>query len=454
MKMLRLIIVLISIQFGNHFLVSGQTVLDTYIDEGLKNNLVLEQRNISLEKAMYSLKIANGLFSPSLKLIGDFISGDGGRSISFPVGDLLNPVYATLNQLTGSDQFPQIENVTTNFFPREFYDVRARTSMPIFNTDLIYNRKISQQQVLLQDYEVAIYKRELIRNIKMAYFNYMSAREGVAIYESALTRAMEGKRVNESLLANGKGLQAYVLRSQSEIESIKAQLTDAERQLENSQLYFNFLLNRDPSETILTDYSPEADLSRAVLLIGETPDTQQREELFQLKTLQSLNENIVSKNKYFWAPRLSGFLDIGAQSENLIYTSQANFYLYGFSLEMPLFNGFTNRNRIAQSRLEVKNSELSYQLVQRQLHMSSQVSKNTLISAYQNYQSALKQLEAAESYQRLIERGYKEGVNTFIEAIDARNQLTSAQLSVNLNQYRVLIAEASLERETASYTLR
>jgi outer membrane protein TolC len=121
---------------------------------------------------------------------------------------------------------------------------------------------------------------------------------------------------------------------------------------------------------------------------------------------------------------------------------------------MPLFNGFTNRNRIAQSRLEVKNSELNYQLVQRQLHMSSQVSKNTLISAYQNYQSALKQLEAAESYQRLIERGYKEGVNTFIEAIDARNQLTSAQLSVNLNQYRVLIAEASLERETASYTLR
>lgn len=454
MKMLRLLIVLISIQFGNHFLVSGQTLLDTYIDEGLKNNLVLEQRNISLEKAMYSLKIANGLFSPSLKLIGDFISGDGGRRISFPVGDLLNPVYATLNQLTGSDQFPQIENVNTNFFPREFYDVRARTSMPIFNTDLIYNRKILQQQVLLQDYEVAIYKRELIRNIKMAYFNYMSAREGVAIYESALTRAMEGKRVNESLLANGKGLQAYVLRSQSEIESIKAQLTEAERQLENSQLYFNFLLNRDPSATILTDYSPEADLSRAVLLIGETPDTQQREELFQLKTLLSLNENIVLKNKYFWAPRLSGFLDIGAQSENLIYTSQANFYLYGFSLEMPLFNGFTNRNRIAQSRLEVKNSEVNYQLVQRQLHMSSEVSKNTLISAYQNYQSALKQLEAAESYQRLIERGYKEGVNTFIEAIDARNQLTSAQLSVNLNQYRVLIAEASLERETASYTLR
>ncbi len=438
----------------NPWTARAQTVLDAYIDEGLKNNIVLEQRNVSLERAMYSLKIANGLFSPSVKIIGDFISGDGGRNISFPVGDLLNPVYATLNQLTGSDKFPQIENVNTNFFPRDFYDVRARTSMPLFNTDLIYNRKITQQQVLLQDYEVAIYKRELVRNIKVAYFNYLSAKEGVAIFESALTRALEGKRVNESLLANGKGLQAYVLRSQSEIETIKAELTSAERQLENARLFLNFLLNRDPYTTIITDYSPDADLARAALLINEPADTRQREELFQLKALQTLNENVVSKNKLFWSPRLSGFLDLGAQSENLKYTSQSNFYLYGFSLEMPLFAGFTNRHRIAQSRLDVRSTELSYDLTRQQIQVSSEVSKNFLISTYQNYLSALKQLEAAESYQRLIERGYKEGVNTFIEAIDARNQLTSAQLSVNLNQYRVLIAEAALERETASYALR
>jgi len=44
-------------------------------------------------------------------------------------------------------------------------------------------------------------------------------------------------------------------------------------------------------------------------------------------------------------------------------------------------------------------------------------------------------------------------VNTFLEAVDARNQLTSAELLLRLNLYKVLIAEASLERETASYQL-
>ena len=142
-----------------------------------------------------------------------------------------------------------------------------------------------------------------------------------------------------------------------------------------------------------------------------------------------------------------------SQAENLKYNNNANYSLIGVQLDMPIFAGFTNRNKISQSRLEIKNTELSVQQVNRQLTMSTQISKNALVSAYQNYQSAQKQLEAAQSYNRLIEKGYKEGVNTFIEAVDARNQLTSTQLLVTLNQYRVLIAEASLERETAGYEL-
>ncbi len=446
-----LLAVLISLLPGK---VQAQQALDEYIEIGLKNNLVLQQKNISLEKAMLSLKIANGMFSPSITLLGNFLSGTGGRSISFPVGDLLNPVYSTLNQMTGTDNFPQIENVNQNFFPKDFYDVRARASMPILNTELIYNRKIKENQTLLQEYEVTIYKRELIRNIKAAYYNFLGAREGVNIYQSALTRAQEGKRVNESLLANGKGLPAYVLRSESEIENIRAQLVDAERQVENARLYINFLLNRQPDEEIITTYSAEENLLNASVLIQEPATVQMREELMQIQTLKGLNENILSMNKLYWSPKISGFVDLGAQAENLTYTSNANYNLIGLQLEMPLFAGFTNRHKISQSRLEIKNTELSASQINQQLNLSTQFSKNTLISAFQNYHSAQKQLEAAQSYQRLIDKGYKEGINTFIEAVDARNQLTSAQLLVTLNQYRVLVAQANLERETASYTFK
>ena len=425
--------------------------VDAYVRYGLENNLVLKQKNITLEQALVALKMANGMFSPAVSMLGNYTNGTGGRSISFPVGDLLNPVYSTLNQLTASQNFPTIENVNTNFFPRDFYDVRARTSMALFNTDLIYNRKIREGQVTLQEMEIRVYQRELVKSIKTAYYNYLSARESLSIYESALERANEGKRVNESLLANGKGLPAYILRSESEIETIKGQLVEADRNTENAKMYFNFLLNREAAAEIEINFSP--DLSNVNRLLAQGASSQQREELIQLEKVLDINHQVVKMNKLFWSPRLNGFIDLGAQAENLEYNRNARYQLTGLVLEMPLFAGFNNKQKVNQSELQLKNAELNQEIIRQQLYLVANVSLNMLISAYQNYQTSFKQLEAARSYQRLIEKGYKEGLNTFLEAVDARNQLTGAELLLRLNLYKVLIAEAGLERETASYQL-
>ncbi len=430
------------------------SVLDQYVEKGIASNLVLQQKNVALEKAILSLKIANGMFVPSLALIGNYTTGDGGRSIAFPVGDLLNPVYATLNQLTSSDQFPQIENVNQNFFPRNFYDVRVRASVPIVNTDLVFNKKIQHQQQLMQEYEVLIYKRELVKNIKVAYYNYLSANEAKGIYESALKRAEESKRVNESLLNHGKGLPAYILRSESEIENTRAQLIEAEQQTVNAKLYFNFLLNREAAEDISVDPIEPKVFENITGLISGTNTPLQREELFQIKGAAELNTLSLKMKEAFWVPKLSGFADLGAQAEDLRYNQNANYYLIGLQLDMPLFNGFNNRHRIQQSRLDVKSTDLTKNLVQNQVAMNTAMARNSLTSAYQHFLSAQKQVEAAQSYQKLIEKGFKEGVSTFIESIDARNQLTSAHLLLNIKRYQVLMAAAHVERESASYQFK
>jgi outer membrane protein TolC len=431
----------------------AQTALDTYLAEGLKNNIVMQQKNIGLDKALLSLKIANGMFTPTVGLQGSYTNGVGGRNISIPVGDMLNPVYNTLNKLTDSNQFPQIQNVSQNFFPHNFYDAKLHTTLPIVNSDLLYNKKIRQQQVMLQEFEVDIYKRELIRNIKVAYFGYLSAREAVNIYKSALVRSQEGKRVNESLLSNGKGLAAYILRSQSEIETLNAQITDAENQVHNAQLYFNFLLNRGSEEPIVSEYNSQAELDVVALTLGQEASAQNREELKQVREAASLSQTVLKMNKHFWTPRLNGFVDLGSQQSDWKFNNQSRYSLVGVQLDIPLFAGFTNRNKIGLARLDAQSSELNTTLTSQQLNMSANIARNALETAHQSYRSSLKQLEAAQSYQRLIDKGYREGVNTFIEAVDARNQLTGAQLLVTINQYRVLSANANMERETATYEL-
>ena len=289
-KVLKIIIVLVPLLASG---LSAQSIIDEYVKEGVTNNIVLQQKKISYEKAVYSLRSATSLFFPSVQLQASYTSGDGGRSIDIPVGDLMNPVYQTLNQLTGSNAFPQIQNVKENLFPNQFYDVRLRTSMPIINTDVIFNREIESSQLQIKEYEVNLYKREIIKEIKTAYYSYMSSLEAIKIYESTLILAGEAKRVNESLIKNGAGLPVYLLRSESEIENLNALLSEAETKSLNAKRYFNFLLNRDLDETINVYSSEKYDPVFESSLINLDP----REEIKMLSSAVELNESLVKKKK-------------------------------------------------------------------------------------------------------------------------------------------------------------
>ncbi len=428
----------------------AQPVLENYVQEGLKSNLVLQQKNLSLQQAQQSLQIARSYFLPSVTLLTDYTSGEGGRSIGIPIGDLLNPVYTSLNQMTQSDAFPQVENVKQNFFPHNFYDARVRTSVPIINTDLYLNRTIQSQQVMLKEYEVEIYKRDLVLDIKAAYFSYLSAIAAVKIYESGLALVNKNVEINESLLRNGKSLPANYLRSKSEAERVKSELNSAHNRVVNAQKYFNFLLNKDLESRIEADVTSLASIPAPDTV---TTSSHQREELQLLQTAREINLSTLRMNKLNRMPKVNAFLDLGSQESDWKFNSDSRYYLVGVQLALPLFQGFRNNMTIRHTRLEVQKTEFNLQNTTRQVQLAASVARNDLHTTSQNYQAAQEQLKSAQSYFNLIDKGYQQGVNSLIEFLDARNQLTSSQLQLNLRLFEMLTAEARLERETASYIL-
>lgn len=433
---------------------SAQESLIAYIDTGLQSNLVLQQRHVSLEKAATALKSAKSLYLPSVELQAGYQTAAGGRNIPLPIGDLLNPVYATLNQLTQSGRFPTVENETINFLPRNYYDAHIRTTIPLVNTDIGHSQRIHEYQVQLSELDVDIYKRELVKEIKVAYFGYLSSERAVAVYQSALELAEEGKRTNERLVENGKGLPAYVLRSESEVAAAQAALIAAEQQAKLAKYYFNSLLNRDAAATIDTAFNPDnALLEVAGLLEAEVSPTHQREELQSLFTAINIRETALKMDKHYVVPTLNAFLDLGSQSEGFRFNGQTRYYMAGLQLAFPIFNGNRNKYKIQQSQLDVRDARLRLQEVDRQLQLTHSMALHGLRSAWQNYQAAKRQLAAAQAYQRLIGKGYQAGSNSYIETVDARNQYTSARLALSVSTYQVLSAAATVEREQASYPL-
>ena len=103
--------------------------------------------------------------------------------------------------------------------------------------------------------------------------------------------------------------------------------------------------------------------------------------------------------------------------------------------------------KIKKSKLDIDLQKSQLMYMQQQLNLSANVAKNSIKSHYQSYQSAIQQTIAAKAYLDLIDKGYKEGINTFIETLDARNQLTISQIQELISKYDLMASIAVYERE-------
>ena len=447
MKLLLLIMLLSFGAFGQ------SEILNSYVQEGLKNSQTLKQQNFQLQKAVFALSEAKSLFKPYINFNTTLSSAQGGRKIEIPLGDLVNPVYTTLNKLTSSNSFPQIQNTSEQLVPRDFYDVRVRTTMPLINAELKYNQAIKQDQISLQQSEIQVYKRELVRDIKLAYINYLKATAAIKVYENALKILRESERVNESLIKNGSANPTVLVRTRNEISKINAEFDNARGNQKNAAAYFNFLLNKDFTEKITLDSLSNEGL-KSELTEGH------REELDKIQTGISINRQLLGINQSYKKFKIGASLDLGSQGRFAqIASADKNFFtpnafvLLGVSFDLPVYSFGRNQLKIKQSEMEIASLDAQLQQVKNQLDLQAELAKNSLNSAKEIYESKASQVSTAERYYRDMFRRYKEGNLNFIELLDAQTQITTAQLQQSISLYDVWIKWVELERAKASFQL-
>ena len=433
----------------------GQSeILNNYVEEGLKNSQTLKQQNFQLQKAVFALNEAKTLFKPNVNFNTTLSAARGGRKIEIPVGDLVNPVYTTLNKLTQSNSFPQIQNTSEQLVPPDFYDVRVKTTMPLINAELKYNQAIKQEQITMQQSEIQVYKRELVRDIKLAYINYLKATEAIKVYENALKILRESERVNESLIKNGSANPTVLVRTRNEISKINAEVDNARGNQKNATAYFNFLLNKEFTEKITID-SLGKDGLKSQLAEGH------REELDKIQTSISINRQLLGINQSYKKFKIGASLDLGSQGRFAqIASADKNFFapnafmLLGISFDLPVYSFGRNQLKIKQSEMEIASLDAQLQQVKNQLDLQAELAKNSLNSAKEIYESKASQVSTAERYYRDMFRRYKEGNLNFIELLDAQTQITTAQLQQFISLYDVWIKWVELERAKASFQLK
>jgi len=433
-----------------------ESLLEDYIQLGLENNLALQQKQADYEMSLKALKSAGGLFYPNLGIDARYTIARGGRIIEFPVGDMLNPVYSTLNQLLQANQFPQIENEEFPFYRPTEQETKLTLVQPVFNPKIIYNYQIEKEKVNAVRTDVDIYKRELILEIKTAYYNYLKTVYLQQLVEETRNLLEENLRVSKSLYENDKVTSDVVYRSEAELEKIWVTQAEVEKSHQTARAYFNFLLNKPLNEEIqVPEYKSISELTLSTDIDQQViSGIDSREELSQLRTYQNINEKYLKLTRSSNFPNLFIAMNYGFQGEEYSFTADDDFMLASVVLQWNLFQGFKNRADVQQAKIASHQLELKQLEVQKQIELQ-------IISAYYDMQAAAKsidaslaQAEASGKAFKVVNEKYRNGQAALIEFTDARTNMTTSRQNLIIAWFDYRIKEAEFERVTASATLQ
>src|SRR5450631_931405 len=265
---------------------SVDAAADGLVADSLQANLELDGASAGVAEALAALDQARARYLPSLDFSARYSRADGGRTIEFPVGDLLNPVYATLNQLTGRARFPAIANQEIDFQRSREQDTKVSLTQPLYDPRISATRAAAQSQ-----YEAAAAGRAALagrieRDMREAYYRWLQARAQIGIFDSTLELADENHRVNDSLFRNGKITRDLVYRAEADQLEVEQSQLGARNTERLAQSYVNLLRNAPFDRALpvmaVDDVASRAAVPRSGLAPLQDTAVRQRSELRQL----------------------------------------------------------------------------------------------------------------------------------------------------------------------------
>ncbi|MDX2136425.1 MAG: TolC family protein [Saprospiraceae bacterium] len=422
-------------------------VLDAYIQEGLARNIGLQQQAKVQQQALERVRQADGLRLPSVGFSAYYSLAAGGRTLEFPVGDLLNPVYSTLNDLTGTNNFPTIENVSEQFLPNDFQQTNLSVQYPLFNSDIRHNRDIQRNLAESQNAQFNAQANDLRYRITEAYLRYLQTLEAEKIWLNTKEVLNELRDFNQSLVRNNVATKDVVATADYEISKADNELYKIRSQQSSVRAYFNQLLNRDLQAPVIADsilLDLPADTFATDTLIAYA--LANRQEFSALRSgMDAADGNLRLLESRIRMPKAYVGGELGFQGFGYdIFDGQA----YAFArvgLTYDIFQGGVRSSQSQEARLEKERLSLQYTELEQQVALQVTQRYNNLVAAYQTWQTSRRGLASAEEIFRISTNKYRAGNQLLIEWLDAQNRVTSAQLQVLVSYADLLIEETRLK---------
>ena len=284
--------------------------------------------------------------------------------------------------------------------------------------------------------------QDVMRNVPQAYYTYLGNRAKVRASEASLKEALTSLQSTEQRKKAGVSTIADVLQARSKADQIKLDLIGNRGAVEISKgnlatavgwpANTNFEVKEEPGDLPL-DNMEQNTRELIQLALRDRPD------LASSKASVRQNEAELRKSESELWPKLMATGNAGWSGINGSIggsdwlsgggdISGSGFSYYGgLTLQIPIFEGFSLRNKVRQARatLEAAKAEL-------QIKEESVISE--VWSAFYNVRTAAQQVETSEtllasseqSYEVSLAR-YRAGAADIVELLNAQTTLASAR---------------------------
>lgn len=442
----------LSVFFQTFFLSNGfaqSDILDNYVKEGLTQNLSIQAEVLKKDKQYSKVEQAKKLWKPTVDLNASYLFAEGGRELLFPLGDLFNPVYGTLNQLTGSTSFPtNIENEKIQLAPNNFLDLQLSISKPLINSSIKYNQKIQNELLRINDLDMELSKQEIAAQIKTGYYNYLKTFEGLAIMEETEKLLKEVLTFNKKLVKYDKATPDILSDIEFQIANLQSQKAMLMEQQDIAKAYFNLLLNKSLDAEIVVDENilqGEMQVTENITSLKNTA-LQSRLEFKKLDVataLNSLNQKRINKEK---KPTLGITGGIGLQTESFNFDSGGPLFTIGLGMNWNLIDGGLRKKKIEEIAVDQRILENDRKRLSQQIEMQLTQVFYKIRSLQIRMQAEEVAVKSAQKSYDAINARYRNDKAILIQLTQAQNSLTTSKMSRALSKYDYLILLTELEK--------
>lgn len=346
--------------------------LDRCINYAIENNLAVKNRQVQLRSGQLDITAAQDRYLPQL-------SASASQSFSYGRGLTADNTYTDRN--------------TTNF------GWGINMHLPLFQglsavRQAAYAK--ANLRAIVEDLEAA--KDDISLNVMSAYLQVLYAGEmqNIATEQLRLSEVEEQRRA--SLLDAGKIAELDLTEARSQVAQNKVALINAQNDRTLALVDLAQLLELPDIDNF--DISPIEDDSLGIYSAEEIYQRaldRNHSVLAERRRIEAADRNI-SVARAAYLPQLSFNAGIGSNyytvsginSESFAKQMNHNFNKsLGFTLSIPIFDGFSTRNAIRRAKLQKISASLQYESSQRALYKAIQ-------QAYYQAAGAAEKLRAAE----------------------------------------------------------